>query len=272
MGAGQSHINMTNNNPNIFNEDEVFDYVAGRLSDDFKRDFEERMAKDAELSEAVQAERNLRSLMLDVNEAESDEEILGPESVDEFLALLDQEGFDHPKRMLETASGQERSLGDERVNKDQGVAKLLNEIDAIESNANEPRQKLTESASVIHHPKFAKNWVGFAALAASLAIVFSVFFGNQDKGNYNLLSDPANLNEINFTQLVEEKRIAQVWLNKELSPNQAAEVFASHNLKPLSRAGAAWVVSTERTLDDETLQALNQVTEFSRVSAISYNE
>ncbi len=228
-------MQMSNTDTNIFSEDEVFNYVAGQLSDTQRLDFEKRMATDESLREAVATEQRLRLTLSDFENSESQREIIKRADVNDLLSMLDlEEEIPSP--------GHSSERGSER---------------GAKSNI--------------------FNWYSFAGAAASIAffaIIFlnSPFFNNSVNQDYTLRSDANDLSNLNFSQLVSEERIAQIWFSESLSNEDKLSLLIEYKLTPVSRASTAWIVASEPPLSDSDLAKLRNVKGFEKVSRISYSD
>lgn len=220
-------MQMTNKETNIFSEDEVFNYVAGQLSDTQRIDFEKRLAVDETLQEAVAAEKHLRQTLRDFEDSDEEPEIIKRASVNDLLTML--------------------------------------ELDEVVSASSDYDETLARKSKVV-------NWYSFAGVAASLAFVAIVLFNYQADDSYRLRSEPADLSSLNFSELVTQRRIAQVWFSESLSADEILALLDKHNLTPISRAGSAWVVASQPVLSESELAKLKKIEGFIRVSRISYSD
>ncbi len=120
---------------------------------------------------------------------------------------------------------------------------------------------------------YNRNWYAMSGVAASIMLaIFIVTSQNADDSdkNYALLSDQSTSSDIDFDGLVEAKRVAQVWPAKDMPEQELSALFSEHGLKPIGRAGPAWIVSSSKTLSNIDLSNLKSVGKFEQVSLISY--
>jgi len=120
-----------------------------------------------------------------------------------------------------------------------------------------------------------RGWYALAGVAASVVLAIVLYVDQRPSdpnNNYTLLSDVSNSNDINFNDLVEAKKVAQIWLAKELSEEELSTLFSEHDLKPIGRAGSAWIVASSQSFSDLVLSSLKAVDKIEQVSLISYND
>lgn len=120
-----------------------------------------------------------------------------------------------------------------------------------------------------------RRWLGVAASIALVAVVLTMLPTNQPDNRatdeFTLLSDNEGKPEIDFNTLVLQHKIAQVWIPADLPAEQITQLFERHNLKVISRAGAAWVVTSQAALSKEKIAALEASKVIEKVSLIDFN-
>ena len=229
---------MNTQKPNIKNEilseTAVFDYVAGHMNEEYRAIFEEKLARDPNLQRQVNEERLLREQLVKVEHSDNSADPIS----------------------------------------DRGIDKLFDKIDELEAKPS----TATEIASVTRLSS-TKNgwktnrWFGATAIAASAILAVVLLVNNPtDKTapTYDLLSDKSQAKQIEFNNLVADKKVAQIWLPKEIASEQVSVIFREHKLTPVGRAGLAWVVTAEQSLSQEKVEFLNAIDEFEKVKLISY--
>lgn len=119
-----------------------------------------------------------------------------------------------------------------------------------------------------------KVWFGAGAIAASTILAVALLLNgqtNQTAPQYNLLSVQPAKEDIDFNELVEGNKVAQIWLDSPDNNEVILDAFNKYNLTPIGRAGEAWIVTSKQALSPLQLSALRAEKEFKRISLISYD-
>lgn len=152
---------------------------------------------------------------------------------------------------------------------DDNFDKLLAQITklderVVDNSQSEKRQYRWLSSKVF-------TMTSVAASVALVAILLTAYqpFGKEPE--FTLLSDRSANTNIDFNHLVEAQKVAQVWLVDELPAQELSTLFSDNKLTPISRAGAAWIVSSAEPLSAEQLLHLNSIKKFKQVRLISYS-
>lgn len=117
------------------------------------------------------------------------------------------------------------------------------------------------------------NWYAGVGIAASVvfAMVLFINYEGSDTNNFTLLSDDVNSKKNDFNSLIKQQKVAQIWLDNDFPSEQFSALFSKYELKPIGRAGNAWIVASTRPLLTERLEKLRLVEGFKKISLISYN-
>lgn len=204
----------------LLREIAIFDYVAGNQSESAKRNFEEKLERDPSLKQATEEEAKLR---LNMREAGKEK----PVSMSNFDALL------------ETIDKQERQAGSTHHESE------TNEVENVT-----PLFKASK-------PSYWRHYASAASVAV-IALVVSNFFIYSPKDQFIALSDTPASQQINFTLLASQNRLAKLTLKAQISEQQVSDLLTNFELTSFE-SGAAKnqrFVTAEKAISKNDLERL----------------
>lgn len=228
---------MNENENNIFRDTAVHDYVAGHMSDESREHFESILADNKTLQKEVESERELRSFLTTYEQNNSDETlVIADDNLDKLFASID----------LQDQQNQQ--------------------------NINRPKSKSTDHW-------FNRNLLTFGSIAASVVFATLLFIApitHDHNNDFALLSDKMSDNgdslNVNFNALVEANKVVQIWLANDLPEAELSALFLEHGLKPIGRAGEAWIVASAQAIQGSRIEELRADNKFTKVTLVTYNK
>lgn len=197
---------MSNSKNNSFEHSEIlkeiaiFNYVAGNLTNSEKQNFEKLLEQNPSLKEEVKAEENLRRKMLKVGKTKP----VPMSNIDALIGKIDQH--------------------EQNIDKD-------SEFESIQKPNNVTPIFAGKATA------FSKYFAAAASLAA-VTILFSGMYFSSTAPNFETLSDIPASQAINFTELVNQNRIAKITLVSGASDDQISELLETFELTSFD-SGAA---------------------------------
>lgn len=211
----------------LLTETAVFDYVAGHQSAETKRNFEELLEHDEDLKKRVQAERKLSGLLIE----SYDESPVAMSNFDSLLSAIEAD----EKTQTQTQNNKALHISDVLVNKTVPV-----------NNSNTLQNKYWGQIGI------AASFMLFGVIAAS-------FFTQLTEPKFDVLSDSTHSKEVEFTQLVEQRRLAilefRASSEKDLIGSTLPDVLQDYKLSTFeagSGAGRVYVIA-ENTISQSDI-------------------
>ncbi len=209
----------------LLTETAVFDYVAGHQSAETKRNFEELLEHDEDLKKRVQAERKLSGLLIE----SYDESPVAMSNFDSLLSSIEAD------EKTQTQNNKTLHISDVLVNK------------TVPGNNSNTLQN--------------KYWgqIGIAASFMLFGVIAASFFTQLTEPKFDVLSDSTHSKEVEFTQLVEQRRLAilefRTSLEKDLIGSVLPDVLQDYKLSTFeagSGVGRVYVIA-ENTISQSDI-------------------
>lgn len=178
---------------------------------------------------------------------------------------------------LQKAVDEEKKLREHLVNSFEAEAPVVEPIsadnlDALMAQIEKQESVGPESAEIISPAAFTsgrKNWMNYAGIAASIAAVAVVVLNLNSEPEYYLRSSPTEIGTPSYAELIKSERIVQLTLASNLSNDETVRLFEKYGLSLVSRAGEAWVMSSEEGLSADQLSKMENDPNFINVTLVS---